>query len=61
MNYNEAYVALEGLVAQLENGEIVLDELSEKVKQANGLLQICEQKLRNIDKTVSEQIIVANS
>ena len=54
--YSEAYTKLEGLVAELEEGDIPLDKLSEKVKQANDLILICENKLRKIDTEIKEAI-----
>lgn len=54
LNYSEAFSKLEELVEQLEDGNIQLDKLTEKVKQANELIAICESKLRDIDKDVKE-------
>jgi exodeoxyribonuclease VII small subunit len=56
LTYSDAYAKLEELVAQLEDGNIPLDELSLKVKQANELVSICENKLRNIQAEVNETI-----
>jgi exodeoxyribonuclease VII small subunit len=56
LTYSEAYAKLEELVGQLEEGNIPLDELSLKVKQANELISICENKLRNIQAEVNETI-----
>jgi exodeoxyribonuclease VII small subunit len=56
LTYSDAYAKLEELVAQLEEGNIPLDQLSLKVKQANELISICENKLRNIQTEVSETI-----
>jgi exodeoxyribonuclease VII small subunit len=52
--YNEAFSKLQELVAQLEDGNIPLDQLSTKVKQANELIAICENKLRKIEKEIIE-------
>jgi exodeoxyribonuclease VII small subunit len=56
LTYSDAYAKLEELVAQLEDGNIPLDELSLKVRQANELISICENKLRNIQTEVNESI-----
>jgi exodeoxyribonuclease VII small subunit len=56
LTYSDAYAKLEELVGQLEDGNIPLDELSLKVKQANELISICENKLRNIQAEVNETI-----
>jgi exodeoxyribonuclease VII small subunit len=61
--YSEAFSKLEELVEQLEVGNIQLDNLSSKVKQANELIAICESKLRTIEteikaatKTVTKRV-----
>jgi exodeoxyribonuclease VII small subunit len=56
LTYSDAYAKFEELVEQLEGGNIPLDELSLKVKQANELISICENKLRNIQIEVNETI-----
>jgi len=43
--YTEAYAELQALVRLLENAEISVDELSEKIKTATELIKICEEKL----------------
>ena len=54
LTYSEAFSKLEELVSQLEGGDIQLDKLTAKVKQANELIVICEMKLRDIDKAISD-------
>ena len=54
LTYNEAFSKLEELLEQLEDGNIQLDELAAKVKQANELILICETKLRNVNKEIDE-------
>lgn len=56
LTYSDAYSKLEELVKQLEEGDIPLDKLSLKVKQANELISICESKLRNIQTEVNDTI-----
>ena len=52
LNYNEAYTKLQDLVEQLEDGNIPLDKLAAKVKQANELLAVCENKLRQLEADI---------
>ena len=56
LTYNDAFSKLEELVRQLEDGDIQLEKLTEKVKQANELILICENKLRNVENKVNEAI-----
>lgn len=50
--YNNALLQLEELVEQIEDENIELDTLANKVKQANELIAWCENKLRNIESDV---------
>lgn len=54
LTYNKAYSELSRLVEQIEDDEIQLDTLAEKVKQAKGLIDYCEIRLRTIDGEVKE-------
>ena len=53
LTYNEAYQQLSTLVEQIEDNEIQLDTLAEKVAQAKELIAFCETKLRTIDDEVT--------
>ena len=52
LTYNDAFNTLQTLVRQIENEDIQLDTLAEKIKEANVLIQYCEAKLRNIEKDI---------
>ena len=54
LTYNQAFAKLEKLVTQLEDDHIQLDTLAEKVKQANELIALCENKLRIIEIDVAK-------
>jgi exodeoxyribonuclease VII small subunit len=54
LTYMQAYVQLEELIEQLEDGSIEIDKLSDKVKQANELIAVCEAKLRKVEEDVNE-------
>jgi exodeoxyribonuclease VII small subunit len=54
--YTEAYEELQNLVELLENAEISVDELSEKIKLATELIKICENKLTSAEAEVSKII-----
>ena len=43
--YTEAFEELQQIVADIEDGEISVDELSVKVKRASELIKICKEKL----------------
>ena len=43
--YNEAVEKLRKIVADIENGDLDVDILSEKVKEATRLIKLCKEKL----------------
>jgi exodeoxyribonuclease VII small subunit len=53
-NYTEAFEELQEIVGEIEQGEISVDELSEKVKRAAVLIKICKAKLTNTEEDVAK-------
>jgi exodeoxyribonuclease VII small subunit len=53
-NYTEAFEELQGIVLEIEQGEISVDELAEKVKRASVLINICKTKLTNTEQDVAK-------
>lgn len=53
-NYTEAYNELQTIIADIEDGQISVDELSEKVKRAAMLIKICKQKLNSTEEDVNK-------
>jgi len=53
-NYTAAYEELQRIVSEIENGEISVDELSEKVKRATQLIRICKLKLTTTEEDVNK-------
>jgi len=51
-NYKEAFEELQQIVADIEDGEISVDELSVKVKRASELIKICKEKLASTEEDV---------
>lgn len=54
INYTEAFQELQDIVAAMEDGEIDLDNLSEKVKRASFLIGICKNKLTSTEENVQQ-------
>lgn len=54
MTYTEAAAELEQIVKDIENAEISVDELSEKVKRAAELIQFCNKKLTQTEEDVQK-------
>ena len=54
LKYTEAFEELQQIVADIEDGEISVDELSIRVKRAAELIKICKEKLTSTEEDVSE-------
>ena len=52
--YTEAFEELQQIVSDIEEGQISVDELSEKVKRAAFLINICKAKLSSTEEDVSK-------
>ena len=57
LSFDKAFADLEKLVEQIEDENIQLDDLSDKVKEANELIKYCETRLRTIAEDIDRQII----
>ena len=42
------------IVAEIENGDLDVDILSEKVKEATRLIKLCKEKLYKVDEEVKK-------
>jgi exodeoxyribonuclease VII small subunit len=56
ISYNEAMAEIEEILDKIENEELDVDELAEKVKRVSVLLKICKDKLQKTNEQV-EQIL----
>jgi exodeoxyribonuclease VII small subunit len=56
ITYKEAYTKLEALVEELENGNVSLEKLADKVKEAKELIVFCEKKLRKVEKESNQAL-----
>lgn len=54
LTYAEAISAIEDILHQIETGELDVDELAEKVKQASELLKLCKGKLFQTEKDIQK-------
>jgi exodeoxyribonuclease VII small subunit len=53
MTYTEAFKELQEIVAEIEKGEATVDVLSQKVKRAAELIQLCKKTLRDTESDVN--------
>ncbi|AVM52606.1 exodeoxyribonuclease VII small subunit [Bacteroides zoogleoformans] len=58
-SYAQALARLEEIVNRMGNNELEIDELAEKIKEANEIIAFCSDKLtkadREIEKLLSEK------
>ena len=56
ISYSEAMAEVEEILEKIENEELDVDELAEKVQRVSVLLKICKDKLTKTNEQV-EQIL----
>lgn len=56
ITYTAAFEELKEIVNQLENDNVSVDELTEKMKRATMLMKICRDKLTKTEEEVNKTI-----
>lgn len=54
IKYQEAFDELQGIVNEIENEDVDVDQLTEKVKRATELIKICKEKLKTTKESVQK-------
>lgn len=54
VSYDKAFEELRQIISEMESGEISVDLLSEKVKRAAELIQLCKNKLTSTENDVQQ-------
>jgi len=52
LNYEDAYQELIQISREIENEEVTVDVLADKVKRASELIEFCQMKLRSTEEQV---------
>lgn len=52
LNYEDAYQELIQISREIENEEVTVDVLADKVKRASELIEFCQMKLRRTEEQV---------
>ena len=52
--YSQAIERLEKIVRQIDSNELEIDELSEKIKEANEIIAFCTGKLTKADQEIEK-------
>lgn len=53
-NYTDAFNELQTIVREMENANITVDILSEKIKRCNYLIEICKDKLSKTEAEIAK-------
>lgn len=51
--YSQAISEIETIITNIEQGNVAIDDLASEIKKATELLQLCKQKLTEVEKLVS--------
>ena len=54
MKYEEAMAELEKISSQMENNELEIDQLAEKLRRAQELIILCRSQLVNIGQEIQD-------
>lgn len=54
LSYTEAIQEIESILQQLEEGEMDVDILAEKVKRSTELIRLCKLKLQKTEEEVNK-------
>jgi len=54
VSYKEAITEIDEILRQLEDNELDVDELSEKVKRVSQLVTLCKEKLHNTEEEIDK-------
>jgi len=52
--YSQAIARLETIVRQVDSNELEIDELVEKIKEANEIIAFCSEKLKKADAEIEK-------
>ncbi len=55
-SYDKTMAEVETIVKRIESGECKIDELTDQIKKAAQLIELCRKKLQSIEDDVKEVI-----
>ena len=54
MNYSQAMKRLEEIVKQIDSNQLEIDQMVEKIEEANRLIAFCSDKLTKADQEIEK-------
>lgn len=55
LSYDKAFSDLEKILEELQSDEVSIDKLAVKLKKAKELIQVCKEKLRNVEEELGSE------
>ena len=52
--YSQALARFQKIVAQIDSGELEIDQLADKIKEANVIIAFCNDKLTKADEEIKK-------
>ncbi|EJX01348.1 Exonuclease VII, small subunit [gut metagenome] len=52
--YSQAMARLEKIIRQIDNNELEIDELADKIQEANAIIAFCRDKLTKADQEIEK-------
>jgi exodeoxyribonuclease VII small subunit len=56
LTYDDAFIELQNISAEIDSESVSVDVLAEKVKRASFLIQYCQSKLKSTEEEVNNII-----
>ncbi|MBA9075727.1 MULTISPECIES: exodeoxyribonuclease VII small subunit [Rufibacter] len=54
LSYKQATQELEAILKAIENDDVDVDELTQKVQRSSELIKLCKQKLRTAEDAINQ-------
>ncbi|QHL87152.1 exodeoxyribonuclease VII small subunit [Nibribacter ruber] len=54
LTYKQATQELEAILKAIENDDVDVDELTQKVQRSSELIKLCKQKLRSAEDAINQ-------
>lgn len=54
LSYDQAYAELQSILAELQQSETSIEDLTKKIKKASELINYCKTKLRSTEKDIQK-------
>lgn len=55
--YSQAMARLEEIVRQIDDNQLEIDQLADKIKEANEIIAFCSDKLTKADREIEKLLV----